>query len=270
MKFICNRKMFMEYLKVSKKMINNKASFAPVKAITLNVEKDNVILKCINNDAGSHMMDITLQCEVIKEGSCLIDFKTLENTLKNCNDDFIEVERIENILYINSGSFKSKNMLLNDDVDLDIVNKNNYEKVSTIDFSELKKMIKLTLPAISNDVTRPILNCFYMEVLKDNYISLTSIDGYRLATDKTHSKNDMEKDFIIPSKMLNILSAMKFKNDIEIFSNDKHIKFTINNINLYIEVVRGEFIEYKKLISKDHNTRVTINDTKKLHDILKA
>lgn len=269
MKAIINKKVMNENLKVAKKMINNKSTFKDLKGIKITAKNDNLKLECANNDKGFHAIEINLQCEIIEDGSCLIDFKTLESSIINCDGDFIEIELIEDTLFINSSNFRSKNNIINDGDFAYTIEKNDYKNLCTIDFTELKKMIKKVNPAISSDKTKPILNCFYMEFL-ENYLALTSIDGYRLATDKVHCKNDSENSYILPSKILNTLTSIKSKNDAEIWANDKYIKITIDNINLYIEVLKGDFIAYKKLITKDCNTKITINDTKKLYNTLKG
>lgn len=143
------------------------------------------------------------------------------------------------------------------------------KKICELDFNDFKECIKKVSPAVSKDDTRPIFTCYLLE-LENNYMTLSSIDGYRLATNKLYYKNDTNKNYILPANILNIITGIKSNKNVEIFEGNKYIKIIIDNISLYINQVAGEFIQYKNLLSKDYNTKIQINDVKKLYNTLKG
>lgn len=268
MKIIINKKVIESKLKIAKKMIDNKSKVADLKGIKLTASGNVLTLECVNNNLGFHKLEIKLQCEVMKEGSCLINFKTFETSIKNCDGDFVEIELIENTLYINGNNFRSKNTIINDggfaySIDTD------YKKICELNCNEFKECIKKVSVALGEDETRPVLMGYLMEI-KNNYMNLTSIDGYRLATNKLYYKNDDEIKYILPGHILNLVSIIKLNKEVEVYESNKYVKFVIDDIELFINVIDGEFINYKQLITKDYNTKVQIKDIKKLHDTLKG
>lgn len=268
MKIIINNKVIESKLKIAKKMIDNKSKFTDLKGIKLTASGNVLTLECVNNNLGFHKLEIKLQCEVIKDGSCLINFKTFETSIKNCDGDFVEIELIENTLYINGDNFRSKNTIINDggfaySIDTD------YKKICELNCNEFKECIKKVSVALGEDEIRPVLMGYLMEI-KNNYMNLTSVDGYRLATNKLYYKNDADLKYILPGHVLNILSNIKLKDDIKVYESNKYIKFEIDDVELYINIIEGEFVEYKKLLPNDHNTKLQIKDSKKLYDTLKG
>lgn len=271
MKVIINKKVLENRIGIIKKMIDNKSKVPGMKGVKV-ISKDNKLILIANNTKCRNFyrtIKITLDAEIIEDGEILIDSKIFESCIKNCDGDFIDIESIKDDVFINSNNFRSKNKLIDIEEFINIMPEDNMEKVSMVNSHDFIKMINKVIPAISKDLTKPVLNCFYMELLKDNYISLTSIDGYRCATGKIFSQNNTINDYIIPADTMKIISNVKSKCDIEIFANDEYIKFATNDIDIYSQLYAGEFIRYNKLFTKNNNTKVIVN-TKELKNSLKG
>ena len=267
MKIITNNKLLVNNIGTVKKIINKKVNMDTLKGIKLVAKNDSIIISSVNIDNNSYI-EVEQYAEVIKEGEILINAETFETCVKNSDGDFIEIESIENNVFINGDTFRSKNQLL-DLNNYTSLKQNDLKLVTTINISDLKDSIKKVIDASSNDKTRPVLNSVYMEVKKDNII-FTSIDGYRCATTKVYSQNEKESNYIISNKIMNVISKIKYKGekDVEILVNEKYILFRIDNIDICSELITGDFIQYEKLFQKDYTTRITIN-TKTLLSNLK-
>lgn len=267
MKIITNNKMLVNNIGIVKKIINKKVNMDTLKGIKLVAKNNSIIIASVNIDNNSYI-EVEQYAEVIKEGEILINADTLETCIKNSDGDFIEIESVENNVFINGNTFRSKNQLL-DLNNYTSLKQNDLKLVTTIDISDLKDSIKKVIDASSNDKTKPVLNSIYMEVKKDNII-FTAIDGYRCATTKVYSQNENESNYIISNKIMNIISKIKYKGekDVEILANEKYILFQIDNINICSELITGDYIQYEKLFSKDYTTTIIIN-TKTLLSNLK-
>lgn len=76
------------------------------------------------------------------------------------------------------------------------------DKSLIIDGKELKKLLKLTVFAISIDQTRKNLMGSFFNNIKSDHIDIVGIDGYRLALRRYQNEdnNFTEGSFIVPGK----------------------------------------------------------------------
>lgn len=138
-------------------------------------------LKLITNDLeiGS---EHTLNCEVIREGSTVVDMKMLNEIVRKIEDEVIEIEVNDNVFILKSinGVFK-----------LAVMNPSEYPKLPIFDVQNsvtleqkiLKDMIRRTIFSISNDENRQIYNGALLKV-EENILTIVAIDGFRLALRK--------------------------------------------------------------------------------------
>ena len=269
MKIICNKSLFIKNLEVAKKVIDKKTSFEILKCVKLVAKDDDMYIIANNMDAGLYIK-IKLQCEVIKEGKCLLDLDTLLINSTLCDGDFLELEILDNKCFINGSNFRSKMNIQDLESYLDD-NICKFNHVCSSDIVEFKKMIKTVLPAISKDKTKPILMGALLSCKNDNII-LDTIDGYRLSQNKiTHTHIEKDARVIIPGTTLKLISQLKNKKFIEISINDnsKYVKFIIDNIEMIVKTIDGEFVDVNKLLLKDSNTIIKINSKLLLNELKK-
>ena len=120
-------------------------------------------------------------------------------------------------------------------------------------------MIKQTVFAISQDQTKPILMGELLEIVNGN-ISLVAIDGYRLAVRSCNLENiSNDAKVIIPGKaLIDVNSLLSSEEDIKMGFDDKNAIFIINDTKIITRLLEGEFIDYKRLLPREHNTRVKL------------
>lgn len=260
MKMITNKKLLINNIGIVKKIINKKETMETLKGIKLIAKNNSIIISSVNIDNSSYI-EVEQYAEVITEGKILINAETLETSVKNSDGDFIEVESTEDSVFINGNTFRSTHKLLDLNNYVVDIKRDYFKLVAKIDINNLKDSIKKVIVASSDDKTKPVLNSVYMEVEKDNNITFTSIDGYRCATVKTGSQNEINNSYIIPNKMMNIISKLKYKGtkEVEIYADDKYLLFEVDNIKVQTRLMDGEYIQYKKLFPKEYGTKVTIN-----------
>ena len=132
-------------------------------------------------------------------------------------------------------------------------------------------MIKQTVFAISQDQTKPVLMGELLEIVNGE-VSLVAIDGYRLAVRSCSVENlNANAKVIIPGKTLNdVNSLLSTEEQVQIGFDDKNAIFMINETKIITRLLDGEFIEYKKLLPREHNTRIKLNTRSLLNSIERA
>ena len=276
MKIMFNKSLMESTLKIGKKLLYNKKS--QFKYANLSIKNSNEITILIVSDEAQIKFDY--QVEIVKGNigeNITVDLKKLEKIVKAVDGTFLDIENIDNTLFINGNNTRSK-IELEKNIDLCSykIEIKDSEKIATVDFKEFSSIIKNVSCGLSNDDTRPVLKGYYMELKKNNLL-LTSIDGFRTVTEKiwTLEKNIENYSCIIPGKELLTITQIKGKNEVEIFkykNNSVYSVFKIDNIELIIRNIDGEFIEYEKLYRqlKEYNFKVNFKDAKKLTKVLKS
>ncbi len=141
-------------------------------------------------------------------------------------------------------------------IDLDI-NENSF-KLKT---SDLKKFISATAFCCATDDSRPILKgCQFLIDGED--ISVTSLDGFRLATVSGKVKSASGNlEIVCPARTLTEIEKMIPDGDgeTEIFVQRGMILVSANDTVLTSRLYNGDFIKKENIIPRDFTTIVTVN-----------
>ena len=223
-------------------------------------------LKLITNDLeiGS---EHTLNCEVIREGSTVVDMKMLNEIVKKIEDEVIEIEVNDNVFILKSinGVFK-----------LAVMNPDEYPKLPVFDIQSsvlleqksLKDMIRRTIFSISNDENRQIYNGALVKV-EDNILTIVAIDGFRLALRKNISEKNINNfKCIIPGKVLSeLLKVLQDEDEktVKIGVNKNQALFEIGQTIIISRIIEGEFLNYNSIIPESCETKIRLK-TKSLLD----
>jgi DNA polymerase-3 subunit beta len=151
---------------------------------------------------------------------------------------------------------------------LQVQNSNEYPNIPTFENSNpieisqetLKSMINQTVFATATNSTRPIFTGELFEI-SNNELNVVAIDGYRLAV-RTEELNADDINIVIPANALNKVAALldeKSKANCQIYIDDKHVTFKINDYIVFSRLLEGQFHNYRASIPKSNVTEVTIN-----------
>lgn len=268
MKIICNQKLLANKINIVQKAINGKTNFDLLKGILIVAKENQIVLTGYDLEIG---IETYVQAEIAEEGSIVIDARLFGDIIRKLPDSFIEIETDEdNNIYINclNSKFKLKGDSPKDYPVLPNVIKDN---LYSIPQEILKNMIKQTVFAISQDQTKPVLMGELLEIINGE-VSLVAIDGYRLAVKSYYVENlNTNSKVIIPGKALNdVNSLLSTEEQVKIGFDDKNAIFMINETKIITRLLDGEFIEYKKLLPREHNTRIKLNTRSLLNSIERA
>ena len=131
----------------------------------------------------------------------------------------------------------------------------------------LRGMIAKCLYAMGVNDQRPVLNGLYFSIMGEK-LHMVSCDSFKMATSATESTlsglNAGElKDlkFILPNKSVGelhkLLSDKDEESTVTIYSARKSIIFVMGNITFFSKLIEGEYIDYNRIILRNH--RITVN-----------
>lgn len=130
--------------------------------------------------------------------------------------------------------------------------------------NKMKDMLGKVYFAIATDEIRQILTGGYMEISKE-CTTVVGLDGYRLAVMKAYGEYDIgEKETIhtiVPGRVISELSKMLEDTDkpVTFVLQQNHVKITMDNVEMFCQVLTGEYINYRQILPKDYTTALTVD-----------
>lgn len=259
----CNLKDLINGLNIVAKAAN-KTTMPILDGVLIEAFQGTVKLTTYDLDIGS---EHTFSCEVLSEGSTVVDIKMLNEIVRKIEDETIEIEVNETVFILKSvnGIFKLAVMNPDEYPKLPIFN---IESSVTLEQKILKDMIKRTLFSVSNDENRPIYNGALLKV-EDNILTIVAIDGFRLSLRKYLSEKNINNfKAIIPGKVLSELFKILSEEEnqsVKIGINKNQALFEIGKSIIVSRIIEGEFLNYNNIIPENYETRIRIK-TKSLLD----
>lgn len=272
MKILCNRKELANVMTVVQKAISNKTTLEILKCVKMEVSNNKLTLTGYDLElAIQHSIEVDT---VTKEGEVAVNAKMFGDIIRKLPSDFVELEYEvdKGTLLISSETSKFTISAL-PTIDYPSLPKVKDESMHSLPQELLKRMIKETVFAVSQDQTKPILMGVLIEINEDD-ISLVAVDGYRLSVSKAPYKNELEKsNVIIPGKSLSDVSALLTNSNdsvVQMKFDESNALFSVNGTTVITRVLQGQFIEYKKLFPREHNTKIEVNTSELLKSIERA
>ena len=268
MKIICNQKLLAHKIGIAQKAINGKTTLELLKGLLLTAKHNQLKLTGYDLEIG---IETYAQSEVIEEGEIVVNARLFGDIIRKLPDSFVEIETdSDNNIYINcvNSRFKIKGESAKEYPKLPEVKE---EDLYNIPQDLLKNMIKQTVFATSQDPTKPILMGELLEIVNGN-ISLVAIDGYRLAVRSCTIDNSINNaKVIIPGKTLtDVNSLLSSEEDVKLGFDDKNAIFIIDDTKIITRLLEGEFIDYKKLLPREHNSKIKLKTKDLLNSIERA
>ena len=128
-----------------------------------------------------------------------------------------------------------------------------------INSSILKTMIKQTIFAISDDVTKPIYTGSLFDI-EDNLLKIVSVDGFRMAVRQENISCNKNSKFVVPGKTLSEILKLitDEEKNVEIIIGQRHAVFKVENYSIISRLIEGNFLDYKTSIPQDCETEIVI------------
>ncbi|MDD6735665.1 MAG: DNA polymerase III subunit beta [Clostridiales bacterium] len=270
MKLTISKQQLLKIINTVQKAVSSKTIMPILECIKIDAEANGTLAVTGNNlDLCIEYID---ECNVQEGGSIAISSKIFGEIVRRLPDSdiLITVNEENNVMTIKCG--KSE---------FNIQGLSSYEYPAVPDITEtyrftikqtvLKKMIRKTIFAVSqNEARKPILTGSLFEI-ETGVLSIVSTDGYRLAMCKEIVDSSLEsKKFVLPG--LTLREIFKVLEDdeektVSVIVSDRHAMFEFDRYRVITRLLEGEYINYKPVLTTP-NSIVVVANTAELSESL--
>lgn len=231
------------------------------------------ILECILIDASSDCIKFTsndtelaietiVEGEIISKGIVAIDAKIFSEIIRKLPDSEITITTDENFkttITCEKATFSLAGKPGDDFSYLPAFEKNQFIYLSQF---TLKELIRQTIFSIADNDTNKLMTGELFEV-KGNLLTVTALDGHRIAMRKAELKETFDNiKVIVPGKTLNEISKIlsgDTESDIRIFFENNLIAFEFDHTVVVSRLIDGDYFKVEQMISSNFDTIIKVN-----------
>ncbi len=266
MKIVFDRKMLCNTFPPLMSAVSTRSTTPATEGVLIEANDDgSCVLTTYDTEKG---MRLSIEAKVYSAGSCIINAQKLLQIMRVMDGDELELTVDEKMSAKISCGRSTHRMSATPAKDFpslpDIVRDRGF----VISCGMLKDMLNQTNHAMGNDDTRVILNGTFVHVNAEQ-LTLVSCDSFKLAKcvkniqleNKSAPDREFNYRFIIPVKTINELMKLLGDEDemATVFCTRKYIIFIINGITFFSRLIDGEYIDYNRIIIKDHKIKAVMN-----------
>ena len=256
-----------------------KSTLAATEGIKIEaISPDTCILTTYDLEKG---MRTTIEAKVIEEGKFILNAQKFYQTIKVMDGDEITLSVDDkNIACIVCGRSSHKMSALQGE-DFPEIPDLVSDRSFIVSQPVVKEMISQVTFSMGVNDTREVLNgCFFK--ITDDSIMLVSCDSFKLAKVKRYTElqnkntnNDahLNYSFIVPVKTVNEVVRLLDDDEeslMQIYVTRKHIVFLIGELTFFSRLVEGDYIDYERIIVKNHKIDVNLSRTELISALEKA
>ncbi|MBO5312611.1 MAG: DNA polymerase III subunit beta [Clostridia bacterium] len=208
-----------------------------------------------------------LDCEVEKEGSCVINAQRLLQIIKTMPQGEIKISVDSSYKTVIESGLSHFDIKCLPGGEFPVLPELRSDRGFTFPQHLFRKYVNRVLFAIGQNDARPVFNGAYFEISEEK-VTIVSCDGNRLA----FLENDMAIEsknidgtrlnlrFIIPGKTLvEVLKLVKDTEDeMEIRLTRKYVIFMLGKFTLFSKTIDSEYIDYTRILPKTHNLEIKV------------
>ncbi len=266
MKIIFNRQQVLLKTAPLLNTASNKSTMSAIEGILIEAKHPDVCtMTTYDLEKG---IRVTFESKVVEEGTFVINAQKFVQTMRVMDGDEVTLtvdNRLSAVMESGRSSHKMIALRGEDFPDLPMLQS---ERGFSIGEGTLREMLGKTMYAMGVNDQRPVLNGCFFEV-KEDQLLLVSCDSFKLAKCRytTEIKNENKSGealnfrFIIPVKTVNELYRLCSDDrdkEIRIHMMRKHIIFYIDDLIFFSRLVDGEYIDYDRIIIKQHKVTVRL------------
>ena len=267
MKIVFDRQNVSEVLAPLMCAVSVKSTMPAIEGILIEAkEPDICTLTTFDLEKG---VQITIHTPVLEGGSFVINAQKFNQTMRVMDGEEVSLTVEGNLTAVIESGKSSHKMIALRGEDFPELPMLKSDKGFAIKAGTLRSMMSKTMYAMGVNDQRNVLNGTYFEV-EDNRILLVACDSFKLAKcacrvnveNKNADGSDLRYRFIVPVKTVNELYKLISGNaeeDVRIHMTRKHIIFYIGDMVFFSRLVDGDYIDFDRIIIRQHKIYVTID-----------
>lgn len=267
MKIIFNRQEILNDIVPLMGAVSGKSTLTAIEGILIEAKKpDTCVMTTYDLEKG---VRITTEAKVLEEGTYIINAQKFMQTMRVMNSEEVTLTVDSKLsVCIESGKSVYKMSAL-EASDFPEIPKLTTPMGFTLKESVLKEMIGQTSYAMGVNDQRGILNGTYF-LVKEGKLMLVTCDSFKLAkcirTTEIGNGNDDGEEvryaYIVPIKSINELQKLLSDDEdavVRIYYQRKYMVYNIGDIIFFTRLIEGEYIDYNRIIVKDHKINIKMD-----------
>ncbi|MBO4563472.1 MAG: DNA polymerase III subunit beta [Clostridia bacterium] len=268
MKFCVESQELNEALAVVTKALSPNVETPILKGIYISAFQNELYLKCSDS---SIQIETLIPAMVDEDGSAVLPGRLTADLMRKTRGTKVNFETIDSSsMRVEAG--KSKSLL-------QFFSAETYPQMDevkgdasfNIKQGVFRSMIKQTaFCCAGEDEGKAILRGVLMEFTEEGCLNLVALDGFRLAkrTEKV-SVNGERRNAVVPARTMqdiaNILSDSD--DEITVTLSSTHITVNMGTTKIKARLLKGEYINYRNILSKKSTSRVIVNRSELLESL---
>ena len=256
MKFKCMKSDLSLAISNVVRAVSNKTANPALEGILIKAYDNKIELTGYDQEIG---IITSVEAQIKNEGEIIVSAKLFSEIVRKLPEEIVSFETDERLItYIVSG---------NADYQIIGMSSSDYPELPTFKETDkfsvnagiLKNMIRQTIFAVSDNITKPIYTGALFDIDNKNF-KIVSVDGFRMAIREENIDSTSKNKFVVPKKTLS--EILKLVNDedknVEIIIGQRHIIFNIENYSIISRLIEGNFLDYNSTVPKTEKTYFTI------------
>ena len=256
MKIICNQQKITDAVSNVQRIVSTKTTIPALEGIIIKTLENSISIGAYNLEIA---ITTTINAQVIEKGEIVLNAKLFSDIIRRLPEENIKISTDKKyITSIESGNANYNIVGVDANKFPEVPNFQTLEKIE-IQNSILKDMIKQTLFAISDDITKPVITGSLFKI-ENKEFRIISVDGFRMALRKEKIDYDIDSEFIVPKKALEEILRINAKDDsiTEIMVGERHAIFKIEDYVIHTRLLEGNFLDYKTTFPNEFETEFPI------------
>jgi DNA polymerase-3 subunit beta len=267
MEFVCEKKDIQAGVSAVEKIVTTRSTLPIIGYILFDAGKKGLRISANNLEMG---IDLGIKSKVNKEGSVLVPAKTLGGIVSKLPEGKVGFRLTEKGTIKISYNQSNLNVHTLPPDEFPALPKVKEGNSFSIDAGLLAGMIKKTIFAVSTSEDKYVLTGALLEFGKSslagdnsNFRMITT-DGYRMAKkgEKAKLGDGVKGSVIVPARALQEISRIidldKGEEELKVTFSSDQILFKYKETYLVSRLIQGQFPDYKQVIPKKSNTRISI------------
>jgi len=256
-----------EAVQALQNVIPSRVTLPVLNNFLMETQKDGLRMIATDLDIGISKI---ISAEIQEEGKITIPAKKFAEIVRELPDGEIDISvKKNNSIHINCANSFFKLMGIPAE-EFPKIPKIEKEEDLTLEQKELKRMLELTIFAVSRDETRYILNGVLFD-LQEKTFNLVATDGRRLSLVTKDIEKSGNFQIIVPLKTIQELNRLlKEEGMVKIIQSENQVCFELNGLTIISRLIEGEFPNYRQVIPEEKRNKLKIKREPFLQAIRRA
>ena len=258
MQFTCSKNTLIDALAIVTKALSTRTTNPILEGVLIECDLDDLTFTCSDERI---TIKTGVQATVSEIGRGVVPGKLFSEIVRRLPDADVDI-RMDNRFMFTIRAGASRMNIAGQDADLfprfPVIAG---EKEISLPQDMLRDMIQKTEFAIAQDDMREVLTGCLLEIGGGN-VTMVALDGYRLALRRARCSDVLESfSAIIPGRAVGDIGKLLSEDETAFATlsfEGKKLHIRLDNTEIFVILIEGEYVQYKQILPKSFNTRVTL------------